>query len=149
MLSTLRYACQLLNHEDQAIDLSSRLLAICCFLHRLHEIVLLYCYYMPIGLPVTYRDIKSRVGFQFTISSFGFFRGDIDHHSLFRNASSFQSVQDNHTPAPSPRGLLHCARRAPMTFSRSGPSWLAHQPGQWVARLYTAIIHISLSMSCN
>lgn len=40
-----------------------------------------------------------------------------------------------------------CVGRWP--FFQSSPTWLAHQAGQWVAAMYTAITQNPLSMSCN
>lgn len=39
----------------------------------------------------------------------------------------------------------------PVTFPppQSSPTWLAHQAGQWVVAMYTAITQKPLSMSCN
>ncbi len=71
---------------------------------------------------------------------------DIDR-ALFGDASSFLAVRDLHIPKFPPSCVSALYR--PMTFFQSSPTWLAHQAGQWVVALYTAITHIPLSMSCN
>lgn len=73
--------------------------------------------------------------------------------ALFGDASSFLPGRDIHIPKFPPSCVSALCRPGDLSHphhpTQSSPTWLAHQAGQWVVAVYTAITQKPLSMSCN
>lgn len=99
------------------------------------------------AFPVTYSDNMS--GMNIWVLRVLIWRASVGYWARFVWRCVFISDGPGQPYSQIPTELRLCFVSADDLFPHSSPTWLAHQAGQWLVAVYTAITHNPLSMSCN